>query len=145
MTTIGSFMAGNHRACDDLFADAEAAAARGDWRDAEVRCGAFAQAMERHFSWEEETLFPAFEEATGMTEGPTVMMRMEHAEMRELMAAMQAAAKARAADDYLGAGETLVVLMQQHNMKEEQILYPLMDRSLGGEADALLARLASTA
>jgi iron-sulfur cluster repair protein YtfE (RIC family) len=69
---------------------------------------------------------------------------MGHAEMLELMAAMQAAAKARAADEYLGAGETLVVLMQQHNMKEEQILYPLMDRSLGGEADALLARLAST-
>jgi iron-sulfur cluster repair protein YtfE (RIC family) len=31
--------------------------------------------------------------------------------------------------------------MQQHNMKEEQVLYTLMDESLGGEADSLLATL----
>jgi iron-sulfur cluster repair protein YtfE (RIC family) len=32
--------------------------------------------------------------------------------------------------------------MQQHNMKEEQVLYALMDESLGGEAEGLLAALA---
>ncbi|MCU0804887.1 MAG: hemerythrin domain-containing protein [Burkholderiales bacterium] len=145
MTTISGFMTDDHRACDGLYAEAEAAVARDAWDDAAARCAAFARALERHFTWEEETLFPAFEARTGMTEGPTVMMRMEHAEMRDLAAAMQAAIEARAQDEFFGAGETLVVLMQQHNMKEEQILYPLIDRSLGGEADDFLARLASPA
>jgi hypothetical protein len=31
--------------------------------------------------------------------------------------------------------------MQQHNLKEEQVLYALLDEALGGEADALLAAL----
>ncbi len=145
MTTISDFMAGDHRACDGLYAEAEAAVAAGEWDEATARCAAFTDALARHFAWEEETLFPAFEASTGMTEGPTAMMRMEHDEMRDLCAALAAAVAARAPDDFLGAGETLVVLMQQHNMKEEQILYPLMDRSLGGEAAELLERLAPTA
>jgi iron-sulfur cluster repair protein YtfE (RIC family) len=27
--------------------------------------------------------------------------------------------------------ETLMMIMQQHNMKEEQMLYPMMDQTLG--------------
>ena len=29
------------------------------------------------------------------------------------------------------------MLMQQHNMKEENILYPMCDRALGAEAESL--------
>lgn len=35
------------------------------------------------------------------------------------------------------AAETLLFLMQQHNSKEETVLYPMADRML---SDALLAR-----
>jgi hemerythrin-like domain-containing protein len=97
--------------------------------------------MERHFAVEEETLFPAFETHTGMSAGPTEVMRMEHAEMRELFERLAAAATARDADEFLGLAETLNLMMQQHNMKEEQVLYALMDESLGGEAESLLAAL----
>jgi hemerythrin-like domain-containing protein len=69
-------------------------------------------------------------------------MRAEHAEMRELFERLAAAAAARDADEFLGLAETLNLLVQQHNMKEEQVLYALMDESLGGEADGLLAALA---
>ena len=33
-------------------------------------------------------------------------------------------------DDYLGIADTLLILMQQHNMKEEQMLYNMMDQHL---------------
>lgn len=118
----------HHQQCDELFASAEGAVANGDWARGEQTLNAFVAEMEKHFSCEEEDLFPAFETATGMTAGPTQVMRMEHSQMRSLMQGMKAALSARNADDYAGAAETLLILMQQHNMKEENILYPMCDQ-----------------
>ena len=47
---------------------------------------------------------------------------------------MTAALTDRDTEAFLGEAETLMVLTQQHNMKEEQILYPMTDRSLAGDA-----------
>ena len=38
-------------------------------------------------------------------------------------------------------GTALLVLMQQHNMKEEQIFYPLCERLLGAEQEDLIERM----
>ena len=127
---IKQFMAQDHRDCDLLFAKAENAATKDDWAAASQAFNAFFQAMERHFGVEEQVLFPAFEEETGVLTGPTEMMRMEHDQMRTLFAEMKDAMKQQNSDDYLGAAETLLIMMQQHNMKEEQILYNMMDQRL---------------
>jgi hemerythrin-like domain-containing protein len=127
---IKKFMTQDHRDCDLLFAKAENAAAKDDWAAASHAFNAFIQAMERHLGIEEQVLFPAFEEETGVLTGPTEMMRMEHDQMRTLFAEMKDAMKQQNSDDYLGAAETLLIMMQQHNMKEEQILYNMMDQRL---------------
>jgi iron-sulfur cluster repair protein YtfE (RIC family) len=142
MSNIRESMTRDHRACDERFVAAEAAAAKSDWLRAGSDFAAYRAAMERHFTLEEETLFPAFERHTGMTAGPTEVMRAEHAEMRALFERLAAAATAHDADEFLGLAETLNLLMQQHNMKEEQVLYALMDESLGGAAAGLVAALA---
>jgi hemerythrin-like domain-containing protein len=116
---------------------------RGEATRARPARSAFSAALERHFGVEEGELFPAFERRTVMTDGPTEMMRMEHAEIRELLAQLRAALEAADATEFLGVADTLNILMQQHNLKEEQVLYALLDEALGGEADALLAALAS--
>lgn len=140
MASIEEFMARHHKACDARFAAAEAAAGEGDWAAAAREFDAFAKGMAQHFEMEESVLFPAFEERTGMDGGPTYVMREEHEQMRGILAAMMAAVAAQDADEYLGQAETLNVLMQQHNIKEEQVLYRMMDQHLGGEADMLLGR-----
>ena len=43
---------------------------------------------------------------------------------------------------YLGLSGTLLILLQQHNMKEEHILYQLADATLGEQGARLLERLA---
>lgn len=86
-------------------------------------------------------LFPAFEQKTGMTMGPTQVMRGEHVQMRELMDAASASLAAKDANDYSGNAETLLVMMQQHNMKEENMLYPMCDQHLMDQVDTLLPRL----
>ncbi len=127
---IKQFMTQDHKDCDLLFAKAENAAAKDDWTTASQAFNAFVQAMERHLGIEEQELFPAFEEETGVKTGPTEMMRMEHDQMRVLFAEMEYALEQKNCDDYLGIADTLLILMQQHNMKEEQMLYNMMDQHL---------------
>lgn len=137
MTVLTDPMHHHHKHCDTLFAEAEAAAAKGDWPSAAKDFKAFHQQLETHFRTEEEVLFPAFEATTGMSGGPTQMMRFEHAQMRDLVARMDDSVHTRDAASFAGAAETLLILMQQHNMKEENILYPMCDRSLASQAATL--------
>jgi len=118
----------HHRHCDELFSILEQSAAGHDWDSGFAPLVSFIAEMERHFHCEEDLLFPAFETATGMSQGPTQVMRMEHQQMRALMQQMQEAWTARDGDAFSGAAETLLILMQQHNMKEENILYPMCDQ-----------------
>lgn len=125
----------HHKHCDALFANAEAAALKGAWDECAHSFDDFCMELARHFSTEEELLFPAFETATGMTGGPTQMMRLEHEQMRGLLEQMRLALSRRDARSFGGAAETLLVMMQQHNLKEENILYPMCDRVLGDSID----------
>jgi len=127
---IKQFMSQDHKDCDHLFAKAEAAVSAEDWTTAAQTFDDFIQAMERHLGIEETELFPAFEETTGMKLGPTEMMRMEHDQMRVLFVEMREALERQHSDDYLGTADTLLIMMQQHNMKEEQILYTMMDQHM---------------
>lgn len=131
----------HHKHCDDLFVAAEAAAAASNWPQCQVLLGRLGDAIEDHFRTEEALLFPAFEAATGMAGGPTQMMRSEHARMRELLGQMRSAQTAQEGEAFAGAAETLLVFMQQHNLKEENILYPMCDRSLAAQSEGLAAQL----
>jgi len=128
--SIKVFMVDKHRACDELFTAAENAADKGDWALASIKWQAFSEELETHLQMEEVVLFPQFEAATGMTQGPTQVMRMEHVQMRELCKKLSQAVKVKDSKAYLGNADTLMILMQQHNMKEEQMLYPMADRVL---------------
>jgi iron-sulfur cluster repair protein YtfE (RIC family) len=141
MTTLTDPLHDHHKHCDALFADAEAAVAEHDWERGKANFEGFRCDLETHFRTEEELLFPSFEAATGMSGGPTQMMRFEHAQMRDLVDQMAAALAARDAGTFAGAAETLLIMMQQHNMKEENILYPMCDRTLAAQAGDLGPRL----
>lgn len=130
MKQLTAPLVADHRHCDGLFATAEDAAQRSDWAACREQFTAFRAAMLRHFEVEENVLFPAFEQATGMTMGPTAMMRSEHAQMRDLLNNLAAVIAAGRRDDYLGMSETLLLYMQQHNLKEENVLYPMTDQVL---------------
>ena len=101
----------------------------------------FLSEMERHFLMEETVLFPTFEDISGMRQGPTQVMRMEHPQMRSLLARMSDAVTRMDRDEILEVGETLLILMQQHNMKEEGILYPMVDQHLGPYREELMDRM----
>lgn len=138
---IHNYLKKGHQHCDEDFVATENLVAESRWPEADNAFSQFVRGMERHFKQEEEIFFPAFEEATGMAAGPTQVMRAEHRDMRQAMADMEAALAARDRDDYLGRAETLLMLLQQHNLKEEHILYRMADQAMAGEAAALIDRM----
>ncbi len=145
MTTISEFLAPDHQLCDNLFAAAEADVAQGDWDKAATGFLRFQNALKHHFAMEEEVMFPAFEESTGIAQGPTSMMRSEHQQMICMLNLMSAAVARKDKASYLGDADTLLIIMQQHNMKEEQMLYQMADRALAGEMDKVVGRMRAMA
>ncbi|MBC3868925.1 hemerythrin domain-containing protein [Undibacterium oligocarboniphilum] len=119
-----------HRECDDQLNRVEAALQKDDLASAGRNFRLFHEELEGHFTLEEKKLFPAFEEATGMNSGPTVVMRNEHAEIRSLSDEVNAAIEAGQTAQALAAIDTLNVLIQQHNVKEENVLYPMCGNSI---------------
>ncbi|HXH02284.1 MAG TPA: hemerythrin domain-containing protein [Candidatus Competibacteraceae bacterium] len=141
MPELSEHFTRQHRACDDAFALAESAVARDDWEHAVPCFEYFREESEAHFNGEEQVLFPAFEACTGMRAGPTHVMRQEHAQLRGLLEAMTQALAQRDREQYLGLADTLMILLQQHNLKEEQVLYPMAEQVLAGQWPALRTAL----
>lgn len=139
--SLSNYLTNDHGRCDNLFAETENAVASGDWNRAKASFPDFKSATLRHFAIEEDILFPIFEERTGMRAGPTSVMRDEHLQMKDVLQSMTNAVDGEDGDNFLGNAETLLMLMQQHNIKEERILYPMIDQACAGEETALLQRM----
>jgi len=137
MTDIQRYMTTHHRECDEILADAETPLANGDWSAFQRMWQAFVDELLHHLTMEEEVLFSAFEQATGITQGPTMVMRSEHEQMRAFISQMTQAISAQHQERAMGLVESLVLLIQQHNMKEEQMLYPMCDMRLPNNAETL--------
>ncbi|MDH5473316.1 MAG: hemerythrin domain-containing protein [Gammaproteobacteria bacterium] len=138
MISIKQLMSEDHAHCDELFIEAENLVLKKNWSETEIALNNFINTTLEHFDHEENTLFPAFEQQTGMTSGPTEVMRHEHEQMRALMKDLSQTIKEQNKDRYLSISETLLIFMRQHNMKEEQVLYPMIEQSCSQNATELM-------
>ncbi|GAB3538259.1 hypothetical protein GCM10027343_03550 [Noviherbaspirillum agri] len=130
METICDRLLLDHQHCDALFMRATGAVIDRNWQDGETSFCLFAAALERHMSMEEGILFPAFEQAFRHPEGPLAILRNEHGEIRGMVDRMSGSIAHRDAVEFLIHAETYTLLLQQHEMKEGQMLYPLLDKVL---------------
>ena len=145
MKTLLEHMQANHGRCDQLYADGENFLLDEQIEEGLESIQSFLNEMARHFQMEETVLFPTFEEISGMRQGPTLVMRMEHQQMRNLLARMAEAGSSGDREEILEVGETMMILMQQHNVKEEGILYPMADQQLASYREELIERMDAVA
>lgn len=145
METIQQHMTQEHRDCDNLYAHLEEAIMDNDLNSIKEYTEKFSNDLYAHLKREEEVLFPAFEEVSGSQMGPTQVMRMEHTQIREMVAKIVQLGGSdltkESRNKLTGLLETLMILMQQHNMKEEQILYPMTDMALAGNFEEILSAM----
>jgi len=126
--SIKEYMTTDHRECDNLYTPLEVALNDGDFEKALELFIPFKNAMLKHFAMEEEVLFPKMEEFMGSGEGPIYVMKMEHSQIRSIINQLGEAIEDKNQEKALGLGETFMIMTQQHNMKEEQILYNMAEQ-----------------
>jgi iron-sulfur cluster repair protein YtfE (RIC family) len=96
-------------------------------RDERAALGRAVEELRRHIYAEEELLFPPLRDA-GMV-GPILVMLREHADMWPLLDALDSRLVHDGEDELLRTTcRKLLILLAHHNPKEEQILYPEIDR-----------------
>lgn len=138
MATIRDYLIDDHYQCDEQLCTADACLRNGDWEGARIGFRRFQGALERHLTIEENIVFPAFEKTLQGAAGPASMLRGEHRQIRAVVSRMYAALASSDPLDYLIHSETLLILMQQHSLKEEDILYPHLDRLLGDKRHEII-------
>jgi uncharacterized protein (DUF2249 family)/hemerythrin superfamily protein len=131
--TVSDYLAFDHDRLDGMLPEVERLVNAGDLAGAAERFAEFSCGLNHHIEAEEQVLFPDFELRTGMRSGPTVVMRAEHVEIRKWMAAASAALQAEDAAGFRDAIERMTDVLTQHNMKEEEILYPMADQARGDQ------------
>ncbi len=131
---VTDYLQEDHRRLDHIFNSFQEAFKEDRWDDALAHFKEFDLGLRRHIQAEEEVLFPLFEEKTGMVDaGPTFVMRMEHTDIRDFLEKIMNATEAEDREAAARATDMLVNTLADHNMKEEQILYPESDSFLTPE------------
>ena len=131
----------DHHRCDRMLAEAERGGDAKDWSAAALAARDLSVALNRHFTLEEKALFPALAQVFKVAENPIGIMVAEHTQMRTLLAELNEAVAIRDQATYLGVLETLHFLIQQHNSKEEGVLYPMADGALPMRAAEFAAQI----
>lgn len=132
-TTISACLEADHRRLDALLREVARGVGEAAFDQAQSGYAAFRTGLDLHIQVEEEVLFPAFERESGMTGGPTQVMRIEHVQIREAMEEADRALHAGDAAAFERVRAGLEDVLSDHNMKEEHVLYPMCDRALSSD------------
>lgn len=129
--TIKCYFQKDHERLDNLLEEFQAASSF-DIESGREFFEKFKRGLEQHMAWEEEILFPFFESKTGMRGGgPTYVMRYEHDQLKTLLKDIQEKInKEETGEEQVNM---LTTLLAQHNHKEENMLYPMIDESISSE------------
>lgn len=130
--TISTTFEEDHDRLDALFTSFQELK-RKDFVKAKEAFKEFKFGLQRHIVWEEDLLFPLWEEKTGMSEGgPTFVMRAEHRQIgQQLEAIHQKVADQNPDSDQ--EEQALLNILGSHNVKEERVLYPSIDQVTSAE------------
>lgn len=125
--TIREFYERDHDRLDELFKTFQQLK-RSDFPKATDAFVEFKFGLERHIVWEEGLLFPLWEKKTGrFEEGPTVVMRGEHRQIKQQLEAIHGKVSQRNPDSDQDE-QALLDILGSHNRKEERALYPAIDQ-----------------
>jgi regulator of cell morphogenesis and NO signaling len=130
--TITAFYEQDHDRLDELFKTFQRLK-RSDFAKAKEVFKEFKFGLQRHIVWEEDILFPLWEKETGIKEGgATSVMRTEHRQIGQHLEAIHQKVIDQNPDSDQEE-QALLALLGSHNMKEERVLYPGIDRVTSAE------------
>jgi len=122
-------LADHHRHCEELFVAADEAASARDWGLLVTRVSALREALLMHFRYEEERIFPLYEETSG-EEGATERLCAEHDDMRAVLWVLATYPAAADPQRYCAELAGLRTAFDAHAADEERRMYPVFERML---------------
>lgn len=121
-------MAKDHDRLDSIFAEFRGMR-NTDMARAKTLFHDFMRGLQRHITWEEDILFPVFEDKTGMYDaGPVAVMRMEHCHIKNYLEQIHRKISTEDMQGIDDQEDALFAILAGHNNKEENVLYPWIDR-----------------
>lgn len=139
---VTTYLSWDHDRLDAILVDVCLRVDAGKLGEAEAGYREFLTGLRRHIRLEEELVFPLFEARTGVTGGPTAVMRDEHLEIERALEMMREGLAQKSADSFREGLRFLRSVLPDHNAKEEHVLYPTTDRVLSAdERSAFVERL----
>ncbi|MBK7076603.1 MAG: hemerythrin domain-containing protein [Myxococcales bacterium] len=127
---VTEYLSLDHDRLDLLLLEVIKLVAARRFNEARPRLSNFAFGLRRHIHLEDEFVFPRFEQLTGMTGGPTMVMRDEHRAIEHHLAGMIDAAMRDDRDGFDSEQEAMVAVLSDHTAREEAVIYPMLDRHL---------------
>ena len=122
-------LAEHHRRCDALFAAAREAAASARPQVLVARVGELREALLSHFRYEEEHVFPLYEQASGL-ECATEWLCAQHDDMRGMLWLLGTISLEAERDRYQSELAALQAAFDAHAADEEKRMYPVFERLL---------------
>ena len=120
-------LAEHHRRCDDLFAAARATADSARWRELTGRVNALRESILAHFRYEEEHIFPLYEQWSG-EEGATEWLNAQHDDMRAALWLLGTLSPEAEPKRYCAELAELQRAFDAHAADEERRMYPVFER-----------------
>jgi regulator of cell morphogenesis and NO signaling len=138
--TVTSCLASEHGAFDALMGRVSDLVTHGELLRARQAFAELARKAVRHIRFEEDVLFPVFEQATGMFFGPTTVVRREHGTILARLDALAAALEQADAGAFEKGRRELAALVAGHHRREQHALYPVLDFIFEPEERARILR-----
>ena len=129
MPVASRALAEHHRRCEALFAAAQRAAATADLAGVPACVGTLREALLEHFRYEEERLFPLYEESSG-NEGATESFCAQHDDMRATLWVLATLSPSDDRQRYRAELAALEAAFDAHAAEEERRMYPEFERLL---------------
>lgn len=127
-SSISDFFEKDHDRVDVLFRD-YLNLKHANFAEAKKNFVAFKHGLEKHIAWEKDFLFPLFQNKTGIIEGPILVLEEEHRQILRML--QQINLRIQRNDISSNRSEhDLIVILGHHTVKEENVLYPVLDHLL---------------
>ena len=135
---ILDYLIPEHRQCDEFLALTETYIQNAEWDNAKESFIQFNNLTLLHFKREEEVLFVALERSFGSPIRPVFVMTHEHQQTRQLLNQIKNAIDSKNKSEAFALLDTCHLLIQQHNLKEENNLYTLANQTLENQMDQII-------
>ncbi|MFV8751799.1 hemerythrin domain-containing protein [Nannocystaceae bacterium ST9] len=115
-------LAEDHATFDGLFEDVRNRAEAGDWQECDAIWKRFGAALEQHFRFEEQQLWPEFAASSASARAEVSALQAEHAEIRKTLDRLAVEIELKRVDRE--AIERLIEQLRAHARHENELFYP---------------------